>query len=171
MDWLILIVAVLVIVVVLQIVIGIYNKYTKVVRVDKQEPIGTKEKKNQYTKKNFLTKNEKDFFLILRELTRYNLIIIPQVNLATVIQKVGEFRFQSELYRNIDFGIFDKNYNLLLLIELNDSTHRMNSRKSRDIKVKDIASQAGIKLITFYTNKPNKQEYVIKRILDELKSK
>lgn len=127
------------------------------------------EKKIQYKKKSFLTASEKKFLAILRELAKHGIIVVPQVNLATVIQKTGEFRYQSELYRNIDFGVFDREYNLLLLIELNDFSHQQGSRQRRDIRVKDITSQAGIKLITFYTDKPNKPEYVIARVLDELR--
>ncbi|MCD7994828.1 MAG: DUF2726 domain-containing protein, partial [Clostridia bacterium] len=73
-----------------------------------------------------------------------------------------------ELYRNIDFGIFDKNYNILLLIELNDISHQQYKRRERDMKVKEIVKQADIKLINFYTDKPNKPEYVTKRIMNEL---
>jgi len=119
----------------------------------------------QYRKKNFLTADEKSFLVILRELAKYNLLVVPQINLATVVQKVGEFRYQNELYRNIDFGVFDKEYNLLLLIELNDSSHSQKDRQKRDSRVKDIVAQAEIKLMTFYTDKPNKPEYVIDRIL------
>ena len=43
--------------------------------------------KNQYKKKNFLTCTEKKFLSALHELKKYDLIIIPQVNLATIIQK------------------------------------------------------------------------------------
>ena len=124
--------------------------------------------KNQYKKKYFLTNTEKQFLSILYELKKYNLIIIPQINLATIIQKTGEFRYQNELYRNIDFGIFDKNYNILLLIELNDISHQQYKRRERGMKVKEIVKQADIKLINFYTDKPNKPEYVIKRIMNEL---
>lgn len=124
--------------------------------------------KNQYKKKNFLTSTEKEFLSILCELKKYDLIIVPQVNLATIIQKTGEFRYQNELYRNIDFGIFDKNYNILLLIELNDISHQQYKRRERDMKVKEIVKQADIKLINFYTDKPNKPEYVTKRIMNEL---
>ena len=124
--------------------------------------------KNQYKKKYFLTNTEKQFLSILYELKKYNLIIIPQINLATIIQKTGEFRYQNELYRNIDFGIFDKNYNILLLIELNDISHQQYKRRERDMKVNEIVKQADIKLINFYTDKPNKPEYVIKRIMNEL---
>ena len=75
----------------------------------------------------------------------------------------------NELFKNIDFAIFDKDYkNVLLLIEINDSTHNKINRKDRDLKVKKICNDCNIKLITFYTKYPNEKEYVLKRIKEEL---
>jgi len=120
-----------------------------------------------YIRKNFMTQTELVFYNKIKELES-NYRIIPQLNLATVIKKVNK-GYYSELFRNIDFAIFDKEYKtLLLLIELNDNTHNYSNRKNRDLKVKDICNNAGIKLITFYTNCPNEKNYVLKRINDEL---
>ena len=171
-------VSIIIIAILIFIIIKMTNKKRKSIAqtLKKTEEINTEEQtnkdnninKNQYKKKNFLTYAEKNFLSMLYELKKYDLIIVPQVNLATIIQKTGEFQYQNELYRNIDFGIFDKNYNILLLIELNDKTHQQYKRRERDIKVKEIIKQANIKLITFYTDKPNKPDYVIKRIIKEL---
>ena len=162
MEWWIWIVIILVVVVIVQVVAKKPAKTKKAAENDQEA------KEFQYKKKSFLTPTEKSFLETLKTLTNYNLIVIPQINLATIVQKIGEFRYQNELYRNIDFGIFNKEYNLLLLIELNDSSHIQKQRKNRDLKVKDIVYKAEIKLITFYTDKPNTPEYVIERILGEL---
>lgn len=120
----------------------------------------------EYVKKNYMTNNEIVFYRKLIELEKlYNYKIIPQVNLASIIIKNSNSRYRSELFRNIDFGIFDNNFNLLLLIELNDSTHNIRRRIYRDNKVKDICQQASIKIITFYTKYDNNLDYVIDRIL------
>lgn len=67
------------------------------------------------------------------------------------------------------FAIFDKEFSkILLLIELNDNTHNKLNRKDRDLKVKKICNDAGIKLITFYTKYPNEKQYVLNRIKEEL---
>lgn len=132
------------------------------------------ENKNEiiYTKKNFMTNTEKEFYYKIIELENEEYKIIPQLNLATIINKSSKFKYKTELFRNIDFAIFDKNFkNILLLIELNDSTHNKISRKDRDLKVKKICDNANIKLITFYTKYPNKKEYVINRIKNELEQK
>ena len=123
-----------------------------------------------YIPKRFLSNNEYNFlnkFIDLENELHIN--IVPQVNLASVIDKVSDSRFHNELFRNIDFGIFNEDYSkLLLLIELNDESHNNYHRKKRDIKVRDICNKAGIKLITFYTRYSNEKEYVKSRIIKEL---
>ena len=89
-----------------------------------------------YTRKDFLTYNEKLFYRKLLPLSN-DYIIIPQVNLASVIQKESA-KYRTELFRNIDFGIFSKDFELLLLIELNDKSHMKRNRKIRDNKIKNI---------------------------------
>lgn len=123
-----------------------------------------------YIPKKFLTNNEYNFLTKFIDLeNELHVNIVPQVNLASVIQKVSDSRFNTELFRNIDFGIFNADYSkLLLLIELNDESHNEYHRKKRDIKVHDICNKAGIKLITFYTKYSNEKEYVKSRIIKEL---
>ena len=88
-----------------------------------------------------MTDYEYKFYLILKELEKYNYKVIPQVNLATIVEDV------------------------LLLIEVNDATHNTKKRKSRDIKVKSICANAGLNLITFYTKYANEKSYVLNRVL------
>ena len=122
-----------------------------------------------YIPKKFLSNNEYKFLTKFVDLeNELHVNIVPQVNLASVIQKVSDSRFNTELFRNIDFGIFNADYSkLLLLIELNDASHNDYHRKKRDIKVHDICNKAGIKLITFYTKYSNEKEYVKSRIVKE----
>lgn len=133
-----------------------------------------KEKKKtfqaRFYKKPLMTKSEMYFYSVFRELeNELNVRVNPQVNLATIVKKESSSYYVNELFRNIDFGIFTKDYSdILLLIEINDKSHQQKSRQARDIKVHKIASQANIKLITFYTNYPNTPEYVKNRIKNEL---
>ncbi len=125
-------------------------------------------RKNNYYKKRFMTDNELNFYNKIKTLENEDYKIVPQVNLATIIEKYGK-SFNNELFRNVDFAIFDRDFqNILLLIELNDSSHKKANRIKRDIKVKNICNSADIKLITFYTNYPNNKDFVIKRIKQEL---
>lgn len=117
-----------------------------------------------------MTKYEKYFYDILIELEdELGVKIHPQVNLATILHKETNNRYISELFRNIDFTIFNKDYNeLILLIEINDNTHNSKDRIIRDKKVDIILDNADIKLIKFYSNYPNKKDYVKQRIKDEI---
>ncbi len=126
--------------------------------------------KSPYILKKFMTYNERKFYQILLNLEKTgNYKVHPQINLASIIDKNDGSRFYNELFRNVDFAIFDKDYqNLLLLIELNDESHSYSNRKARDIKVKSICESAGIKLITFYTKYPNEKDYVLNRIINEI---
>ncbi len=128
----------------------------------------TKNEETIYTRKKLMTDYEYKFYDILKELED-NYTIVPQLNLAAVVKKINNNRYYSELFRNIDFAIFTKDYQeLLLLIELNDQTHNNYNRKDRDLKVKKICNDIGVKLMTFYTKYPNEKAYVINRIKNEL---
>lgn len=131
------------------------------------EQLGENVVEKSYEKRNFMTKTELNFYNKIKELeTEYK--IVPQINLATIIKKINK-GYINELFKNVDFAIFDKEYkNLLLLIELNDNTHNKPNRKDRDLKVKKICRDANINLITFYTNYPNENNYVINRIKKEI---
>jgi len=117
-----------------------------------------------------MTASEYNFYLKLKEREK-DYIIHPQLNLASIVMKKSTERYASELFRNIDFSIFDKNYNLKILIELNDSSHNKIYRKERDLKVKNICNEINVPLITFYTNYPNEKDYVINRVLQEINNK
>ena len=123
-----------------------------------------------YEQKEFMSYYEKYFYDILKDIERdYDVIVQPQVNLASVIEKNIKHKYVNELFRNIDFSIFDKNFHkLLLAIEINDSSHLKKDRIIRDLKVEKILNQANIKLIKFYTNMPNEKLYVTNRILTYL---
>lgn len=123
-----------------------------------------------YSKKQLMTKYERYFYDVLIELKdELNIEVMPQVNLGTIVNKKSNNRWQNELFRNIDFGIFTRDYEeLLLLIEINDKTHNNYNRKHRDMKVDNIVNNAGIKLIKFYSNYPNKRDYIKNRIIEEI---
>lgn len=124
-----------------------------------------------YQKKSLLTNAEKEFYNKLKKIeTLGDYKVIPQVNLACIIHKDSNYRYRNELFRNIDFGIFDSNFQVLLLIELNDSSHNLKSRKKRDIKINEILHWANIPIIRFYTSYPNEEKYVVQRVLSKIQS-
>ena len=109
-------------------------------------------RRNTYEEKNyFMTNCETDYFNAFRTILGENYIVQPQINLASIIDKPNQ-KYRGELFRNIDFGIFDKTYRLLLLIEINDKTHKEYNRAVRDKKVLSIYQKVGIPLITFWVH-------------------
>lgn len=134
-----------------------------------EEIIEDNTKSYTYTKKPLLTEIEKKFLIAIKQSVGENYTVQPQVNLATIIQKQGEFKYQNELYRNIDFGIFNENYECVLLIEINDKSHNEPNRKKRDAKVKEICKSAEITLITFYTKYGVNQKYIDEKIQENIK--
>lgn len=151
------------------IILGILKKKTKNIR--KKQNKGYQIHNDYiYSKKPLMTNTERYFYNIMVSLeTQYKIKVMPQVNLASVVLKKNKNYYVNELFRNVDFGIFSSDYSeLLLLIEINDSTHNQRKRIRRDKNVDDIVNNAGINLIKFYTKYPNEVEYVKDRILKEL---
>ena len=129
-----------------------------------------KDKKEEtiYVLKPLMTAYEYKFYQILKTLED-EYIIVPQLNLASIVKKMNNNKYYNELFRNIDFAIFTKDYKkLLLLIEINDETHNQRKRKDRDLKVKKICNDIGVSIMTFYTKYPNEKKYVLNRIKKEL---
>ncbi|MBE6916660.1 MAG: DUF2726 domain-containing protein [Ruminococcaceae bacterium] len=83
---------------------------------------------------------------------------------ASIIDKESQSKYRNELFRNIDFGIFDSNYSLKLLIEINDESHMRADRSARDSKVKTICDEAGIPLIVFWTKYGINKAYIHNRL-------
>lgn len=146
------------------VILGIYV-YFKEITKNKNTIVNEEEQTQkiyEYRKRKFLTISEIDFYNTLTELNN-EYIVVPQVNLGTIVEKVDS-KYRSELFKNIDFGIFTPEFELLLLIELNDKTHRQKNRIERDKKLKEILNNCDIPLLTFYTDYPNEKNYVINRI-------
>ncbi len=88
----------------------------------------------------------RDLCGILAE-TKY--AVFPQTALVSVIDKVSGGGFRNELFRVADFCIADaRTFEPLLLIELNDASHKREERKLRDDKVNAICELAGLPVLT-----------------------
>lgn len=115
-------------------------------------------------KKSLISETERSYLTAIKNVLPAGYFLQPQVNLASIIYRTDNFKFQNELYRNIDACVFDKEYRPIVLIEINDDTHKAPDRKERDHKVKDICEEAGIPLVTFWTSYGINPEYISKRI-------
>jgi len=119
-------------------------------------------------KKSFITETERKYLSAIKPLLPQGYYLQPQVNLATVIEKIGEFKYQNELYRNVDACIFDEEDKPIALIEINDETHNQPDRIKRDRKVKCICEEAGIPLVRFWTSYGVNTDYIQKRIIEAI---
>lgn len=115
-----------------------------------------------------LTSTEWDYYDCIRSILPDKFLVLPQVNLAAVLIKDSSSRYQNELFRNIDFGIFDLKLKPLLLVEINDETHYKPERVRRDKKVADICSRAGLPLIRFWISYGLNLSYFRKRFHEYL---
>lgn len=122
--------------------------------------------KNYYRKTPVLNIHEKKFFHIMRKKIGDKFIITPQVNLQSIIE-TDSYERNDELFRNIDFGIFDTEmYNPIMLIEVNGKQHENDLYwKKRDNSVKEILEKSNI---LFYTISNEEFKNNTKRIADEI---
>ena len=119
-------------------------------------------------KPRLITASEGTFFLALKKAVPPNYEVFPQVNLASIIQRNDNARFHNELFRNVDFLITDEVYAPKLIVEINDQTHLTQERRERDQKVHNICEEAGIRILTLWTNYGVNQEYITGKVAELL---
>ena len=136
------------------IIILLFKMIQKLIKNKKNKVNIENDDNSTYHKKELLTDCEKQFMERLKTIFGNKYIIQPQVPLRMIISKDGDElgKYANELHKYIDFGLFDNDYQLLALVELNDKSHTLQERHKRDLKVQDICNQANIPLITFWTN-------------------
>lgn len=120
-------------------------------------------------KGSLITQTEKSYLTAIKRSLPSGYFVQPQINLASIITKNDDSRFQNELYRNVDACVFDLAYKPIVIIEINDSTHNSYNRRERDIKVKNICEEAGIKVITLWTKFGVNQEYITKVVNEAIR--
>lgn len=102
-------------------------------------------------KRAMLTRPEYNFLLKLREVAPSKYEVVPQVALASVIDKLTNTSFRNELFRVCDYCFVDRDtFEPLLIVELNDRSHLRADRQDRDAKVAAICESAGLPLVTFW---------------------
>lgn len=116
----------------------------------------------------FLTQNEINYIVAIHKCLPDGYYIQPQVNLASIINRTDNAKFQNELFRNVDACIFDIKYHPIAIIEINDSSHNDYKRKERDAKVRKICEEAGLPVITLWTSYGINTDYITKRIVNAI---
>ena len=107
------------------------------------------ETKTYTLKENLLNEFEMRFFNIVRESLKDKYVIVPQVNMQSMIETDTNTR-NDELFRNLDFVIYyAKEYIPFLAIELNGQQHYTNEYwKERDKSIKAILDDVQLPLLT-----------------------
>lgn len=122
----------------------------------------------KYSLKPYETQTEQNFFKKILSCLSRDYHLSAQVSLLSIIEKTnidGTYTDRrGELNRIIDFGIFDDNYYVKLLIEVDDKTHEQEKRQKRDIHVNLILERLNIMLIRFYPNDLENTEYIIQQL-------
>ena len=121
-------------------------------------------------KPSLVTKTETAYLNCIKSFLPDTCLIQAQANLASFIRRTDGAKYQNELFRNVDFIITDLSYRPLLVIEINDQTHRLPERRERDKKVACICEEAGIPLIKLWTSYGVNEEYIKKKITQTLAS-
>ena len=117
-----------------------------------------------------MTKTETAYLNCIKSFLPDTCLIQAQANLASFIRRTDGAKYQNELFRNVDFIITDLSYRPLLVIEINDQTHRLPERRERDKKVACICEEAGIPLIKLWISYGVNEEYIKKKITQTLAS-
>lgn len=119
-------------------------------------------------KDSLITKTELKFYEAITSVLPENHRVFPQINLAAVIDKKEPSKYQSELFRNVDFLITDADYKPKVVIEINDQTHINRERYVRDEKVQKICEEAGLPLIKLWVSFGVNPEYIQKKIQEAI---
>ena len=107
-------------------------------------------------KDSIMSQPEQELYRTLTEtLMRTRYVVLPQIALVSVIDKVKGGGFRNELFRIADFCIADgRTFAPVLLIELNDASHKRDERKLRDDKVRAICDAADLPVVAFSLDDP-----------------
>lgn len=130
---------------ILLIAISVFVFYLYTKRKDKKPPVINAE----YTvKPSLLSVPEQDFYHVLSQVVSDKHMIVIQPAYITFIDKKTMTSYRNELFRVADFLIADRfTFKPLLVIELNDASHKRADRQLRDEKMSAILKNAGLPLL------------------------
>lgn len=111
-----------------------------------------------YQPREILTDREYGFYKKLRRIAEKNkLQVFTKVRLADLVEpkSCGDKSLWWECFnkikaKHIDFALADYDTNIVLLVELDDSTHARTDRRERDIFVDAVLKNTGYTLIRTY---------------------
>lgn len=136
-----------------------FLKYREKVKGDHEDRSG--EVKGTYKAKQVLSQNEQKYYWALVKALP-NHAVLAQVALSSFLEvkASGESShyslFGKVSQKRADFVICDKAFNVLAVIEIDDSTHK--NRKEKDEERDSIVMSAGIKTFRWDINTPNEEK-------------
>ncbi len=110
-----------------------------------------------YAKKPYLMTNaEREFFFVLERAVQGRYYVVPQVELSKIIKpekETWEYQYKNKInLKSVDFVLFDKEYfTPQIVIELDDSSHQLPARVTRDSFVDAVMAKVGIKIVHIKT--------------------
>lgn len=132
----------------------------------KEEPV--KEEYRYAVKDSFMSAPERELYARLLRLVGGDFAIFPQVALVSLIDKVNFGSYRNELFRIVDFALCDRfSLKPVLIIELNDASHKREERMRRDEKVRCIAARAGLNVLTLELDSMPDDRALRKKIFSE----
>lgn len=102
----------------------------------------------RFKKRLFLSKCESFFYSHLKEATPVYLTIQCKVGLWAIVEHINDTDWNRISQKQLDFVIYDENSNnVLLVIELDDSSHFRVSVKKKDAAKNEILAEANIPIL------------------------
>lgn len=129
--------------------------------------VDTSDDYKHFVKRNYLmTIPERKFYDILTSVVEGRYHVVPQVVLSNVVS-VNRYERNKLKYRNkinryiLDFVLYDKEtFTPYMVIELDDTSHLLPERESRDGKVNAILEGVGVRVVHVKTAR----EYDVKNL-------
>lgn len=127
---------------------------------DTERPLPTR-----YAKKECLmTPPERALMQVLEGLFGARFRILPQIALVSLVDKLNYNSYRNELFRVVDFVIASPEFEPLVVVELNDSSHMRADRRERDRKVAEILQKASLPLVALTPDNVSDVAYVKKAV-------
>lgn len=133
----------------------------------KEEPVNPEYR--YAVKPSIMSAPELELYDILLGVVGSRGIVYPQMALISLLDKTTQSSYRNELFRIVDFVVCDRRtFKPLLVIELNDASHKRAERAMRDEKVRCILERAQLPLVTLTLDDLEDERAIRKKVLSAL---
>ena len=145
-------------IIIIIILLGVFYFFKEKLSLNEKAENSKSDDYKHYVKKNYLmSKAEHEFFKVLQEVVKDRYYFVPQVQLSKIIEVNKYEKFKRKYFnkidrKSVDFVLFNKEYfTPYMVIELDETSHMLPVRESRDNFVDDILNRVGIKIVHIKT--------------------